>query len=392
MAQAVVIGGGPAGLMAAQALAQAGLQVTLAERMPSLGRKFLMAGKSGLNLTREEPAEAFLSAYEEAAPALRPMLAAFGPAQVQAWARGLGRDLFTGSTGRVFPVEMKASPLLRAWLGQLGRQGVRMQTRWHWQGFDAQGGLRFQTPEGAVSLSPDVTVLACGGASWPRLGSDGGWAAYLPAAPFRPANCGFLRGWSPHMEPHFGAPLKAIALRAAGRESRGEIVLSRSGIEGGGIYMLSRWLREGAALTLDLLPDLPTPEVAARLARARKGESLANRLRKTLKLDPAKRALLQELARPLPEDPAALAALIKALPLPLDGPAGLETAISVAGGVPFTELTPELMLKRHPGVFAAGEMLDWEAPTGGYLLTGCLATGLWAGQCAAQWQAGRAAP
>ncbi|NIZ10541.1 TIGR03862 family flavoprotein [Pseudooceanicola sp. HF7] len=389
MATALVIGGGPAGLMAAEALSAAGLSVTLAEKMPTMGRKFLMAGKSGLNLTKDEGFEAFLAAYEEAAPLLAPALADFGPEQVRAWAEGLGQSLFTGSTGRVFPTGMKASPLLRAWLARLSAQGVVLRTRWDWQGF-TDGGCRFATPDGEQVVQADVTVLAMGGASWPRLGSDGSWAAQLapvigPVTPFAPSNCGFRRSWSPHMQPHFGAPLKAVALSAGGKETRGEWVLSASGVEGGAIYALSRPLRDGAMLQIDLAPDLTREEIAGRLARGRASESLSNRLRKALKLDPVKRALVNELARPLPADPQALASLVKALPLPLEGPQEIARAISTAGGLPFDRLTPALMLRDRPGTFAAGEMLDWDAPTGGYLLTACLATGLWAGRAAAAW-------
>ncbi|QPM91595.1 TIGR03862 family flavoprotein [Pseudooceanicola algae] len=390
MAQALVIGGGPAGLMAAGALARGGHAVTLVEQMPTMGRKVLMAGKSGLNLTRDEDLESFLSAYEEAAPQLRPALQGFGPEAVQDWARDLGETLFTGSTGRVFPVGMKASPLLRAWLTRLAGQGVTLRTRWRWTGWDAAGAACFQTPEGVQSIAAEATVLACGGASWPRLGSDAAWAGWLPVVPFRPANCGFRRRWSDHMTPHFGAPIKSVALRAGNRVTRGECVLTRDGIEGGAIYTLSRALRDGAPLLIDLAPDLSVQDIARRLAAGRPGESLSNRLRKALKLDPVKRALINELARPLPTDPLALAERVKALPLPLEGAQDMARAISTAGGVPFEALTEGLMLRARPGVFAAGEMLDWEAPTGGYLLTACLATGLWAGRHAAEYLDGTA--
>ena len=381
MTDAVVIGAGPAGLMAAEELGRAGLRVTVAEAKPSPARKFLMAGKSGLNLTKNESVEACLAAYADAAPALRPMLAAFGPAQVMAWAEALGQPVFTGSTGRVFPTAMKASPLLRAWLARLEGLGVTLHRRWRWMGW-RDGALTFDTPDGPVARQPDVTVLACGGASWARLGSDGAWAAHLAqdVAPFQPANMGFEVAWSAHMAPHFGAPLKGVALRAGGQVSRGEIVLSAKGLEGGGIYALSRPLREGAALTLDLVPDLPLDTVRAKLAGARPKDSLKNVLRKRLGLDALRVALLQEWARPLPRD---LAPLIKALPVPLQGPRPMDEAISTAGGLRLTALDDNLMLRDRPGVFACGEMLDWEAPTGGYLLTACLATGRWAGRAAA---------
>jgi uncharacterized flavoprotein (TIGR03862 family) len=381
MRQALVIGGGPAGLMAAEALSAAGLAVTVAEKMPTMGRKFLMAGKSGLNLTKDEAREDFIAAFR--AEWLRPALQAFGPGEVRGWAEALGVEMFTGSTGRVFPVGMKASPLLRAWLARLGGAGVSLRTRWDWQGWDG-GAAVFATPEGRVQVGADVTVLAMGGASWPRLGSDGAWARHVgPVAPFQPANCGFRVNWSDHMAAHFGAPIKAVVLRAGAEESRGEIVLSREGLEGGGIYALAHLLREGAELRVDLLPDHTQADIAARLAQGKAGDSLSNRLRKGLKLDGAKRALLQECARPLPQDPMALAAVLKDLRVPMQGPQDMARAISTAGGLRAGALDAGLMLRDRPGVFAAGEMLDWEAPTGGYLLTGCMATGLWAGRHAA---------
>ena len=283
---------------------------------------------------------------------------------------------------------MKASPLMRAWLARLEGLGVEIRTRWRWAGMAA--GWQFETPDGARTLQADVVVLACGGASWARLGADGRWADLLPGvpvAPFQPANMGFAVEWSPHMARHLGQPVKGIALYAGGQVSRGEIVLSASGIEGGGIYAVSRALREGAALALDLAPDLTRAQVGDRLARPRGKESLSNHLRKVLRLDPVKLALLMEFGRPVPEGPADLAALVKALPVRHRGPQPMDQAISTAGGIRLDALDAGLMIRELPGVFAAGEMLDWEAPTGGYLITGALATGLWAGRHAAQWLA-----
>ncbi|EAQ03889.1 hypothetical protein OB2597_11616 [Pseudooceanicola batsensis HTCC2597] len=383
MATGVVIGGGPAGLMAAQEMSRAGLSVVLAEAKPSVGRKLLMAGKSGLNLTRDEAFDRFLGAYEEAAPHLRPMLERMGPETVRAWAEALGQDLFTGTTGRVFPRAMKASPLLRAWLGQLRGGGVEIRTRCRWTGWDGAG-LTFDTPGGPTTLHPEVSVLALGGASWARLGSDGAWAEHFDIASFRPANIGIAVDWSDRMAPQFGLPLKAVALTAGGRSSRGECVITARGLEGAGIYALSRELRDHAPLSLDLTPDIPLDRLRHKLARRRRGDSLASHLRRTIRLDPAKRALLMEFGRPLPDD---LAPLLKALPVRHHGALPLDQAISTAGGLPFRALDETLMLRDRPGTFAAGEMLDWEAPTGGYLLTACLATGLWAGRAAARYAA-----
>ncbi len=376
--------------MAAEELARTGRRVIVAEAKPTPARKFLMAGKSGLNLTKDEPCAAFLSAYGEAAGHLAPMIAGFGPADVQTWARGLGQEVFTGSSRRVFPVAMKASPLLRAWLARLGRLGVEIRPRWRWTGWDG-GALRFETPEGARTLAPGVAVLALGGASWRRLGSDGAWAPWLERqgialAPFRAANAGLSVDWSDHMRRHFGAPVKGVRLTAGTATSRGEFVISSRGLEGGGIYAVSRAVREGAALSADLLPDRGPAEVEQRLSRPRGKATVTNWLRKALGLDPARLALLQEFARPLPEGPA-LAATLKALPIRNAGLRPIDEAISTAGGIRWDALDAGLMLRALPGVFAAGEMLDWEAPTGGYLLTGCLATGRWAGRHAAAWQA-----
>lgn len=383
---AMVVGAGPAGLMAAEELARAGHRVVVTEAKPTPARKFLMAGKSGLNLTRDEVPSAFLAAYRGAWMA--PLVTEFGPAEVMDFARGLGVDLFTGSTGRVFPVGMKASPLLRAWLTRLTGMGVEIRTRWHWQGYSGTS-LIFDTPNGRAEGQPDVTVLALGGASWPRLGSDAAWVPWLEEqgveiAPFRPANMGFRIAWSSHMAEHFGAPVKGAALVTEHSVSRGEFVLSEAGIEGGGVYAIAADVRDGSQLSLDLAPGLRTDEIARRLARGPSRDSLTNRLRKALRLDAVKIALLNEWGRPLPTDSLALARRLKALPVPHGGPRPLAEAISSAGGITATSVTEDLELRALPGTFVAGEMLDWEAPTGGYLLTGCLATGQHAGRAAAR--------
>ncbi|WP_068298968.1 TIGR03862 family flavoprotein [Pararhodobacter sp. CCB-MM2] len=378
-ADALVIGAGPAGLMAADRLLAAGCSVILAEAKPSPARKLLMAGKSGLNITKDEDFAPFLSAYAEAADWLRPMLEAFGPAQVMDWMRAHGQTVFTGSSGRVFPEVMKASPLLRNWLADLTARGLDLRTRWR---FDGAG---FDTPEGRATVEAKAVVLALGGASWARLGSDGHWAEWLdvPLAPFQPANMGFLVDWSPHMAKHFGQPLKGVALIAGSQRVRAEAVISARGLEGGGIYAISRALRKGSGLTVDLFPDVEASRLTERLAARPKGESTVNTLKK-LGLSGAKLALALECARPFPPTASDRAAILKTLPVPLRGPRPMDEAISTAGGIPRAELTEDLMLKRRPGCFAAGEMLDWEAPTGGYLLTACLATGRWAGDAAAR--------
>jgi len=390
MTDALVIGAGPAGLMAAGALARAGLSVTVAEAKPSVGRKLLMAGKSGLNLTKDEPLESFLGAYSgSSAELVRGAVRDFPPANVRHWAETLGQDVFTGSSGRVFPRAMKASPLLRAWLGELAGLGVAFRTRSRWAGFDARGYV-FDTPSGRSVLHPAATVLALGGASWARLGSDGAWAprladAGVTLAPFAAANAGLTVAWSAHMNRHFGAPVKVARLTAGETPVRGEFVISARGLEGSAVYAISKPVREGAGLTLDLCPDWSLEQVAARLARPRGKATLSAHLRKVLRLDPARLALLQEFGRPLPQD-ASLAGLVKHLPVTHAGLRPLDEAISTAGGIAAQALDG-FMLRAHPGLFAAGEMLDWEAPTGGYLLTGCLATGLAAGQAAATWAA-----
>ena len=370
MKTALVIGGGPAGLMAAETLALAGVAVTVADQMPSFGRKFLMAGKSGLNITKAEPLDAFLAAYGPLPDQMLSALSTFGPAEMQRWAQDLGQETFVGSSGRVFPKEMKASPLLRAWLRRLDELGCQFRRQWRWDGWRDDSAI-FQTPDGEVAFDADVTILAMGGASWKRLGSDGAWASHVESVPFKPANMGFLVNWSPHMAPHFGKPIKAISLKAGDQASRGEIVISETGIEGGGIYSVSRAMREGALLTLDLLPDWSQQKIEDALASKPAKLSLSNFLRKSLRLDPARIALLNEFGRPFE---GVLPQRLKALPIPHDGPRPMDEAISTAGGVPF-EALDGLMMRARPNVYCAGEMLDWEAPTGGYLLTGCMATG-----------------
>ena len=397
MARVTVIGAGPAGLMAAETLAGRGHAVTVLERMPSVARKFLMAGRGGLNLTHSEPFAPFLARYGATADRLAPVIDAFPPAALTAWAEGLGQPVFTGSSGRIFPRAMKASPLLRAWLARLADQGVAIRTRQDWRGWDEQGRLIVAGPEGERAETADAVVLALGGASWPRLGSTGDWAPWLtargvPVALFRPANSGFLTDWSPAFIDRFaGQPIKGAAFTFDGRTVRGEAMIAAYGLEGGAIYALSAPLRDAvqrdgrAVLTLDLKPDLALAALTERLARPRGSQSLSNHLRKAAGLAPAAIGLLRETGEALPTDPAALAARIKAAPLTLTGVQGLERAISSAGGITWGAVDERLMLGALPGVFAAGEMLDWEAPTGGYLLQACFATGRAAGLGAADW-------
>lgn len=380
-----VIGAGPAGLIAADVLSAAGKRVVVIERMPSVARKFLMAGRGGLNLTHSEPFETFVMRYGEAAKRLRPMLDAFTPADLIAWVEGLGQATFSGSSGRVFPKAMKASPLLRALLRRLADQGVVIHANTTWLGWREDGTLRFADGGAVRSLYAEATLLALGGASWPRLGSNGLWVETLAArgvelAPFRPTNVGFNVAWSERFRSRFaGQPLKTIAIRHGVREVRGEAMITQYGIEGGAIYALSSELHASLPTTvaIDLRPALTDAEIAAKLARARRGDSLSSTLRKTLGLSPLAIGLLHE-GGPPPRAPEELASLIKAAPVRLVAAQGLERAISSAGGVAWSAVDEKLQLRALPGVYASGEMLDWEAPTGGYLLQASFATGVWA--------------
>jgi uncharacterized flavoprotein (TIGR03862 family) len=382
--KALVIGGGPAGLMAAEQLVTAGLSVTIAEAKPTLGRKFLMAGKSGLNLTMDEAVSAFLPNYYDARTYLDPLIASFGPQEVKEWTEKLGQQIFIGTSGRVFPEVMKASPLLREWIARLRGSDVSLRTNWKLTGF-IDNNAQFQTPDGAKNIIADVVVLAMGGASWARLGSDGAWAEQFgPITPFQPANCAFAMDWTDHMTKFFGTPIKNITLRAGDMTSRGEIIVSRNGIEGGGIYSVSRALRTGVPLKIDLKPDWTVDRVESALSKSRGKESQTNHLRKALKLDPIKIALMREITPQLPQNAQELAKIVKCLSITTLEPRPMDEAISTAGGIPWNRLDAGLMLLDRPGIFCAGEMIDWEAPTGGYLITACLATGRWAGLHAAQ--------
>lgn len=383
-----VIGGGPAGLAAAEAALAADASVTIYEAKPSLARKFLMAGKSGLNLSNDLPPDRFRAAFPTE---MLPFLANFTGADVRAWAEGLGEEMFIGSSGRLYPRAMKASPLLRRWLSRLSRADLRL--KWRWTGW-ADGALAFETPEGPRTVRAKATILALGGASWPRLGSDGAWAPVLAEegvrlAPFRPTNMGFDVGWRAHLIDRFaGAPVKYIAMSFEGRRVPGEFTVTETGVEGGVVYTLSAPIRDalsrgGAVAEIDLAPGRDIAALIRRLSKPRGKMSASNFLRKAVGLTGVKAALLRELAPDVTADPPDLAAAIKALPLVFSAPRPVEEAISTAGGVEWPAVTPDLMLAGRPGVFAAGEMLDWEAPTGGYLLTGCLATGFAAGRAAA---------
>ena len=397
--RAVIVGGGPAGLMAAERLAaQPGIEVDVFDAMPSLGRKFLIAGVGGMNITHAEAMPDFIARYGARAAQIAPLLDDFGPQAVRDWIHGLGIETFVGSSGRVFPREMKAAPLLRAWLHRLRGQGVRFHVRHRWQGWDAAGRLRFSTPAGEVAHAADVTLLALGGGSWAKLGSDGRWVEVLagrdiPVAPLRPANCGFDVAWSEHFRQRFaGHPVKPVVGECGGLRQQGEFNITEQGIEGGLVYALSAPLRDAlnagasAHLVLDLAPGRSRERLQSDLARPRGRDSLAKHLRRCAGIEGVKAGLLHEFCPPpVLGDPVALAAAIKALPLPVRATRPLDEAISSAGGVRFEGLDAALMSLTCPGLFLAGEMLDWEAPTGGYLLTACLASGYRAGNGAVAW-------
>ncbi|MEA2896473.1 MAG: hypothetical protein QOJ84_2088 [Bradyrhizobium sp.] len=400
--EVVIIGAGPAGLMAAEVLAQGGASVTIYDAMPSAGRKFLMAGRGGLNLTHSEALPEFLVRYGAAEPHLTAAIEAFPPETLRACSEALGQPTFVGSSGRVFPRAFKASPLLRAWLRRLDAMGVRLVLRHRWSGWNDDGRLLFQTPDGQLAVDARATVLALGGASWPRLGSDGMWVETLAArgvaiSPLRPANCGFTVTWSEIFRNRFeGHPLKGVALSIGQQTVRGEAMITRTGIEGGAVYALSAPVREAinstgeATLYVALRPDLISIELIARLSASRGKQSLSNYLRKAAHLSPAGIGLLQEAAIASgislsSLSPEHLAGLVNAVPVRLNGLAPIARAISTAGGISFDELDADFMIRRLPGVFAAGEMLDWEAPTGGYLLQASFATGAAAGTGALKW-------
>jgi uncharacterized flavoprotein (TIGR03862 family) len=397
---AAVIGGGPAGLIAAETLSAAGAPVIVFDRMPSLGRKFLMAGRGGLNLTHTDKPKAFLARYGAGAPHLEPIIRPFSPKALRAWAEGLGQPTFVGTSGRVFPKAMKASPLLRAWLKRLEAQGVHFRLRRDWLGWDEAGALRFQNADGAVeTLMPAATLLALGGASWPRLGADGSWQSILAraeiaSAPLSASNAGVRVAWSDYFAQRFaGKPIKAAAFSCGHLSSRGEAMITAHGLEGGGVYALSQAIRaelgtkDEAEIRIDLRPDHTLAQTIERLGGPRAGKSFTTFLRQMLRLSPGAINLLIETAgkdNPAFADTEQLAGLIKALPIRATGLMGLERAISSAGGLSWAALDDNLMLRARPGTYAAGEMLDWDAPTGGYLLQACFSSGVWAAKAMAR--------
>jgi uncharacterized flavoprotein (TIGR03862 family) len=396
MAQIAIIGAGPTGLIAAETLGGAGHTVTLFDRMASPGRKFLLAGRGGLNLTHSEPRTRFMSRYGNDSGWLSPLISAFSPEDLRAWCEGLGQPAYVGSSGRVFPASFKAAPLLRAWLRRLDALGVRFEGRHRWLGFGTERKLRFSTPDGDVDISADATLLALGGASWPRMGSDGSWVPILRETgihlrDLRSSNCGVHVAWTTLFAGRFeGTPLKRIEITACGMSSRGEAVVTRWGLEGGAIYALSSRLRDEldrggtAEVRIDLRPDVPEDVLDRRLAGPRHGRSLANILRQRAGLSPVGSGLVQEALHSGPQ-PESLGALIKAVPVHVTAVQTIERAISSAGGIIRDEWDDRLMLNRLPGVFVAGEMLDWEAPTGGYLLQACFSTGRWAARGMQTW-------
>ena len=382
----LIVGGGPAGLMAADFASRSGVEVTLADSMPTFGRKFLMAGKSGLNLTMHEDNVTFQTRIIDNNNTIEKALEEFGPIEVIEWANSLGIKTFVGSTGRVFPTEMKASPLLRNWISRLDELGVSRQNRWKLKSISNKVAT-FETPQGLLNKSADGIVLALGGASWPKLGSNGDWKSLFDPAElesFQASNCSFIVKWSIKMSKYFGQPLKSIKLSAGSQSSRGEIIISQKGIEGGGIYSLSAQLKKGEDLILDLLPDWDNDKILKLLTIPWGKSSSSNILRKRLKLEPIKQAILREFAMDVFKEPALLTKSIKSLKIPLNGTGPIKTAISTSGGVKMGSIDENFMLRGRPGIFCAGEMLDWDAPTGGYLITTCLATGRMAGKRAMQ--------
>ena len=382
----LIVGGGPAGLMAADFASRSGVKVTLVDSMPTFGRKFLMAGKSGLNLTMNEDDVTFQTRIIQNNTTIEKALEEFGPIEVIEWANSLGIKTFVGSTGRVFPTEMKASPLLRNWISRLDELGVSRQNRWKLKSLSNKVAT-FETPQGLLNEPADGIVLALGGASWPKLGSNGDWKSLFDPAEvesFQASNCSFVVKWSMKMSKYFGQPLKSIKLSAGSQSSRGEIIISQKGIEGGGIYSLSAQLKKGEDLILDLLPDWDNGKILNLLTMPWGKSSSSNVLRKRLKLEPVKQAILREFALDVFKEPALLTKNIKSLKIPLNGTGPIQTAISTSGGVKMGSIDENFMLRSRPGVFCAGEMLDWDAPTGGYLITTCLATGRMAGKRAVQ--------